>query len=141
MQHVLDIVRRRVRLAYEPERARRWASTSRSTEDCLNALSSLFPVGEAFFCRSVARYRDQITDPVLREQVAGFIYQEAMHSREHARANVALRDANVLGREIETAARLMLGLTERCLPPVTRLAVLGVAPGCRLFGWGVGVRG
>ena len=123
MQHVLDIVRRRVRLAYEPERARRWSAMPRSTEDCLNALSSLFPVGEAFFCRSVARYRDLITDPVLREQVADFIFQEAMHSKEHSRANVALRDANVLGREIETAARLMLGFTERFLPPVTRLAV------------------
>lgn len=123
MQHVLDIIRRRVRLAFEPERARRWTTLPRSTEDCLNALSSLFPVGEAFFCRSVARYRDQITDPVLREQVANFIFQEAMHSKEHARANVALREANVLGREIETTARVMLGLTERFLPPVTRLAV------------------
>lgn len=123
MQHVLEIVRRRVRLAYAPERARRWTAMPRSTEDCLNALSSLFPIGEAFFCRSVARYRDRITDPILREQVSQFIYQEAMHSKEHSRANDALREANVLGKEIETAGRLLIGFTERCFPPVTRLAV------------------
>jgi predicted metal-dependent hydrolase len=123
MAHVLEIIRRRVRLAYAPERARRWTAMPRSTEDCLNALSSLFPIGEAFFCRSVARYRDRITDPILREQVAQFIYQEAMHSKEHSRANDALREANVLGQEIEAAGRLMIGFTERFLPPVTQLAV------------------
>src|SRR3954454_9073585 len=40
-------------------------------------LSSVFPDGEDFFVRSVRHYRDQITDPVLKRQVAGFIGQEA----------------------------------------------------------------
>ena len=123
MQNVIEIVRRRVRLRFEPHIARRWSAMPRSTEDCLNALSSLFPTGEAFFCRSVAYYRDKITNPVLREQVAQFIHQEAMHSKEHARANAALREANVLGAETESAARSMLWFTERFSPPAYRLAV------------------
>ena len=123
MAHVFEIIRRRVRLVYEPERARRWTILTRSLEDSVNALSAMFPVGEAFFCRSVAHYRDRITDPVLREQVADFIFQEAMHSKEHKRFNDALREADVMGQEIETVARVLLNMAERFYPPITRLAV------------------
>jgi predicted metal-dependent hydrolase len=123
MTQVLEIIRRRVRLAYEPARAKRWTILARSLEDSVNALSAMFPVGEAFFCRSVAHYRERITDPILREQVADFIFQEAMHSKEHKRFNEALREADVMGQEIETIARVMLNLTERLYPPITRLAV------------------
>ena len=44
----------------------------------LASLSSVFPDGEDFFVRSVRYFRDQITDPELRRQVAGFIGQEAI---------------------------------------------------------------
>jgi predicted metal-dependent hydrolase len=47
------------------------------------ALSAVFPDGEDFFVRSVRRFRDDVTDPELKRQVAGFIGQEAMHGREH----------------------------------------------------------
>jgi predicted metal-dependent hydrolase len=46
-------------------------------------LSAVFPEGEDFFVRSVRHFRDDIDDPVLRKQVAGFIGQEALHGREH----------------------------------------------------------
>src|SRR6476620_10309137 len=46
-------------------------------------LSAVFPDGEDFFVRSVRHYRDRVTDPVLKQQVKGFIGQEAMHGREH----------------------------------------------------------
>ncbi|WP_229023240.1 metal-dependent hydrolase [Actinomarinicola tropica] len=45
-------------------------------------LSSVFPDGEDFFVRSVRRFRDQVTDPDLKQQVNGFIGQEAVHGRE-----------------------------------------------------------
>lgn len=50
-------------------------------------LSAGFPPGEESFIRSVRRFADQITDPVLKERVAGFIGQEATHGREHRRLN------------------------------------------------------
>ena len=56
------------------------------------ALSSVFPDGEDFFVRSVRHYRDQITDPALQAQVAGFIGQEAMHGREHRVLNDRLAE-------------------------------------------------
>ncbi len=49
----------------------------------LNALSSVFPDGEAFFVRSVQRYRDQIDDPTLLRAIQGFAGQEAQHSHQH----------------------------------------------------------
>jgi len=47
-----------------------------------NALSASFPQGERFFMDAVRRYRNA-DDPRLREQIAAFLAQEALHSREH----------------------------------------------------------
>ena len=51
----------------------------------LDALSSVFPDGEAFFVRSVLRYRDRIDDPELRRAIQGFAGQEGQHSHQHDR--------------------------------------------------------
>ena len=58
-------------------------------------LSAVFPDGEDFFVRSVRHFRDQITDPELKRQVAGFIGQEAMHGREHRAFNDRLARARL----------------------------------------------
>jgi len=50
-------------------------------------LSAVFPDGEDFFVRSVRHFRDEVTDPALKRQVAGFIGQEAVHGREHRAFN------------------------------------------------------
>ncbi|NYJ00524.1 hypothetical protein HNR19_001222 [Nocardioides thalensis] len=55
-------------------------------------LSATFPPGEDFFIRSVRHYAGQVTDPVLREQVRGFIGQEATHGREHRELNRRLQE-------------------------------------------------
>ena len=59
------------------------------------SLSAVFPDGEDFFVRSVRNFRDQITDPELKRQVAGFIGQEAMHGREHRAFNDRLDRARL----------------------------------------------
>ncbi len=48
-----------------------------------NAMSSVFPPGEAFFVRAVLHYRDRITDPELLEAIRGFAGQEGQHSYIH----------------------------------------------------------
>ena len=53
----------------------------------LHALSLVFPVGEKFFIDSVKQYKDRITDPVLKEQVAVFIKQESWHTHAHRQYN------------------------------------------------------
>jgi predicted metal-dependent hydrolase len=50
-------------------------------------LSGFFPSGEEFFIQSVRRYGDQIADPVLKKQVAGFIGQEMTHGIQHRNLN------------------------------------------------------
>ena len=47
-----------------------------------NALSASFPQGERFFMDAVRPYRG-IADAKLCDQIAAFIAQEAVHSREH----------------------------------------------------------
>lgn len=49
----------------------------------LDALSSTFPFGEAFFVRSVRYYADRVEDPTLREEIRAFAGQEGQHSRIH----------------------------------------------------------
>ncbi|MEK9712103.1 MAG: metal-dependent hydrolase [Thalassolituus sp.] len=56
------------------------------------ALSALFPDGERFFIHSVRLYRDQIKDETLKEQIRGFIGQEAHHGVSHEALNQAITD-------------------------------------------------
>ena len=62
---------------------RHWYGGDAFATHFLNALSSTFPFGEAFFVRSVLRYRDRIEDPELLRKIQGFAGQEGQHSRVH----------------------------------------------------------
>ncbi|MGH3555300.1 MAG: metal-dependent hydrolase, partial [Mycobacterium sp.] len=53
-------------------------------------LSGSFPPGEEAFIRSVRRFADRITDPVLKKRVTGFIGQESTHGQEHRHLNEKL---------------------------------------------------
>jgi predicted metal-dependent hydrolase len=88
-----------------------------------NALSITFPVGERFFIASVAHFRDRITDPKQRAEVAAFINQEAMHKREHVEYNEAISTiADVAGME-KILDDHIENVIKRRLPPLGRLAV------------------
>lgn len=71
----------------------------------LNALSITFPKGEAMFIEAVRHFREQ-ADPTLQQQIAQFIKQEAMHTREHRVFNEMIEAAGY-----DTSA--MLEFTER----------------------------
>lgn len=86
------------------------------------ALSSMFPDGEDFFVRSVRHFRDQITDPELKQQVAGFIGQEAMHGREHRALNDRLSELGYPTKGFEKATRVGLKIRERLAPAKANLA-------------------
>src|SRR3954453_6301654 len=86
------------------------------------SLSSVFPDGEDFFVRSVRHYRDQITDPELKRQVAGFIGQEAMHGREHRAFNDRLDQLGYPTKRFERITKKGLALRERFLSPMANLA-------------------
>lgn len=89
----------------------------------VSVLSSLFPEGEDFFVRSVRHYRDQITDPVLKKQVTGFIGQEAIHGREHRAFNDRLAELGYPTRIIDKFTGQRLRFNEKVAPPKVRLAI------------------
>jgi len=66
----------------------------------LHALSLAFPAGERFFIDSIKNYKDKITDPVLKEQVAVFIKQESWHTHAHQQYNNWVRDQRLPADEI-----------------------------------------
>lgn len=86
------------------------------------ALSAVFPDGEDFFVRSVRRFRDQVTDPELKRQVAGFIGQEAVHGREHRAFNDRLDQLGYPAKRVERFVRRSLAIRERILTPRSNLA-------------------
>lgn len=86
------------------------------------ALSSVFPDGEDYFVRSVRHFRDQVTDPALKRQVAGFIGQEAVHGREHRVFNDRLAELGYPTKQYERFTRAGLRFRERILTPASNLA-------------------
>jgi predicted metal-dependent hydrolase len=85
-------------------------------------LSAVFPDGEDFFVRSVRHYRDRISDPELKRQVAGFIGQEAMHGRQHRAFNDRLDELGYPVKRFERLTKKGLAIRERFLPPASNLA-------------------
>jgi hypothetical protein len=86
------------------------------------ALSAVFPDGEDFFVRSVRHFRDQVTEPELRRQVAGFIGQESMHGREHRVFNDRLAELGYPTKRTERLTNGLLRLHERYLSAMSNLA-------------------
>jgi hypothetical protein len=86
------------------------------------ALSSVFPDGEDYFVRSVRHFRDQITDPALKRQVAGFIGQESVHGREHRVFNDRLAELGYPTKAYERITKVGLKFRERVAPAKANLA-------------------
>ncbi|MDQ2796643.1 MAG: metal-dependent hydrolase [Actinomycetota bacterium] len=89
----------------------------------VSCLSAVFPEGEDFFVRSVRHYRDQIDDPELAEQVAGFIGQEVTHGREHRALNERLQAMGYPTRFVDRRTKYGLAFAHRVLSPQTQLAI------------------
>jgi predicted metal-dependent hydrolase len=88
----------------------------------LASLSSVFPDGEDYFVRSVRYFRDQIDDPELARQVAGFIGQESVHGREHRVFNDRLDELGYPTKRMERLTRWGLAQRERIMSPKSNLA-------------------
>lgn len=87
-----------------------------------NTFSSLLPEGEAFFVQAVRHYRDQVSDPVLKAQVAGFIGQEAMHSKEHLAFNNMIGTKGLPMPELQRDIGWLLKTVAKYTPKSLQLA-------------------
>lgn len=116
-------VRRNLEFNLPEDRIGDWHGKGVHVSHFFNAMSLFFPDGERFFIDSVRAYRDDITDPTLKESVRGFIGQEAMHGREHEEYNEALEKRGMPARRYTGFILKLLNVVRRIEPKGGQLAV------------------
>ncbi len=93
-----------------------------------DAMSTLFPEGERFFISCVRDFRDQVTDPVLMQEIKDFIRQEGQHGIVHTQFNDRLKaqgiDVDMLER-IEK--QLLFNIVRKYVPKKHTLATTAAA--------------
>ena len=113
----VNIPPRRMDFEFEGKTPRYWYDNDAFLSLYWTMLSALFPEGEQFFVDSVRHFRDRIIDPVLKAQVAGFIGQEAMHTKEHQTINETMTklgiDANRIDRQLRPILKLVRKVTTK----------------------------
>lgn len=96
---------------------RHWNGGEAFATHFMNALSSTFPDGEAFFVKSVMHFRDQVDDPELQRRIRDFAGQEGQHSRLHDVHTKLLLDQGYTGIATRNKiARWMMDLSVRKTP-------------------------
>jgi uncharacterized protein len=116
----LSITPRDRRFGRDAALARLWHGGRVEATAIYNALSTTFPIGEAFFVESVRAFRDN-APPRLAEEIKGFTTQEAIHSREHDAFNKRATLAGYDLSKLEARVEKRLAIT-RSRPPIVSLA-------------------
>lgn len=111
----LDIQRRDYQFGRDNAHPRWWLDNDPIGTAFYNGLSALFPKGERFFMDAVKAFRHK-TDGKLKEQVSDFLYQEAMHTREHVVFNKMATDAGYDIKKLEDRAGRLLGWARKKWP-------------------------
>jgi predicted metal-dependent hydrolase len=118
-----NIPPRRLDFVFSPAKTTRYYYDNNAFKSSfLTALSSLFPHGESFFVQSVRHYREQIIDPLMKAQVAGFIGQEAMHSKEHIAFNKMATEQGYPVDKLDHDVGMLLKAAQKLTPNVVQLA-------------------
>jgi uncharacterized protein len=118
----VEIKPQRMGFEFGEQVPRYWVAENYLISHTMNALSVLFPQGEQFFVDSVRHFRSIITDQQLKQEVRGFIGQEAMHSLEHIAMNQHVRDQGMPVEELEAHLEVVLGIAKK-LPERHQLAI------------------
>lgn len=117
-----DIQPRKMDFTFDPAMGRYWFANDQFKTLLLTALSCTFPEGERFFVRSVRHYQKNLTDPLLKEQVKGFIGQEAHHGNEHEAFNEFMQERGVPTKKISDFVLNGLKAQGKWLSPERQLA-------------------
>lgn len=117
-----DIQPRRMDFTFDEDIPRYWFGGEQFKTLLLTALSCTFPEGERFFVRSVRHYQKNLTDPMLKEEVKGFIGQEAHHGNEHEAFNTFMAAKGVPTAKVEEFVRNGLKWQGKLLSPERQLA-------------------
>jgi predicted metal-dependent hydrolase len=107
----VSVTPRNVSFGLDEGLPRYWVDDDAFLTHFMNALSVIFPPGERMFMDAVRAVRDQVKNPETRRDIAGFLAQEALHSREHSALNDALAKLGYPVHELEQG--LKAGIKER----------------------------
>lgn len=89
-----------------------------------DAMSTIFPEGERFFIACVRDFRDQVTDPQLRDEIKHFIRQEGQHGIVHAQFNAHLSKQGIRVARLEGVMKWWLfDVLRKYLPKKHTLAL------------------
>ncbi len=117
-----EIQPRRMDFKFDPSMPRYWFDNDQFKSTLLTSLSCTFPEGERFFVRSVRHFQKNIQDPLLREQVKGFIGQEAHHGNEHDAFNEFMESKGVPTKKVDAFVKDGLKFMAKVLSPERQLA-------------------
>ena len=117
----LSITPRNIAFGRNEKRTRWWLNGDPVATAFNNAMSVTFPQGEAFFVEAVRRFRDDVPEP-LKSQIAAFVKQEVLHSREHIAFNRQVADAGYETAHMEAWVKERLTLS-RAQKPIIQLAI------------------
>jgi predicted metal-dependent hydrolase len=116
----LKITPRDRRFGRDAAPKRLWHGGSVEATAIYNALSSTFPIGEAYFVESVRAFRHG-TPSKLAEEIKAFTTQEVIHSREHDAFNRRAADAGYDLTKLEKRVEERLAVA-RARAPVANVA-------------------
>lgn len=114
LPNMTELVVRRLLIDLEQPVARHWCNGDPFLTAWFNALSMSFPVGEQFFIDSVRSGHKALPpeqQAALKDEVQGFVGQEATHRRIHALFNAQIAKHGLVN-EWELRARERLKLVE-----------------------------
>lgn len=86
-------------------------------------LSALFPEGETFFVDSVKNFRKDLKDQKLKDEVSGFIGQEALHSKEHEAFNDMAEKHGLPVLALDKELGVLFKWIRKYVPKKTQLAL------------------
>ena len=92
-----------------------------------DAMSTIFPEGERFFISCVRDFRDQVSDPLLREEIKHFIRQEGQHGLVHSQYNNRLKAQGIDVDKLEGIQKYLIDLMRQYLPKKHTLATTAAA--------------
>jgi len=113
---------RRMDFTFDPSIPRYWFDHDQFKTILLTALSSTFPEGERFFVRAVRHYQPHLKSDSLKEEVKGFIGQEAHHGNEHEQFNALMQTKGIPTKKVEDFVYKGIRWQEKHLSPERRLA-------------------
>ncbi|HEX8842786.1 MAG TPA: metal-dependent hydrolase [Sphingomicrobium sp.] len=116
----LTITPRDRRFGRDAAPKRLWHGGSVEATAIYNALSSTFPIGEAYFVESVRAFRHG-TPPKLAGEIKAFTTQEVIHSREHDAFNRRAADAGYDLSKLEQRVEERLAVA-RARAPIANVA-------------------